>query len=144
MSGWDSSRHGAVAQGGGAPCTGVTAGNRGSPEELGFPFVSSSAVPLPSPCANIGPNEATGGGSASPEALLSSQAPQQLQPCPGTLPTNCCAVGRRMGPGGANSLQGHTCISQTQPCFIRAAQVLKSWLGIKRKQGESYQLTSEH
>lgn len=56
-------------------------GTEASPEELGLPFAPSSAIPptlLPSPCANIGTNKATGGGSASPGALLSSQAPGQL------------------------------------------------------------------
>lgn len=72
---------GAVAQGRGAPRTGVPAGTEASPGELGLPFVPSSAIPpalLTSPCANIGTNKATGGGSASPEALLSLQAPGQL------------------------------------------------------------------
>lgn len=76
QAGDDSSRLGAVAQGRGAPSSGVTAGTEVSPEELGLPFVPP-ALPT-SPCANIGTNKATGGSSAPPEALLSSQAPGQL------------------------------------------------------------------
>lgn len=112
---------------------------------------------LAPPCANIGTNKATGGGSASPEALLSSQAPgsslspPQLQSCPGTPPANCCAGGQ----DGARSCKHPT---RSQCCWLGlsrdhpepplphqcCSQGLKSCLGIKRKQGESYQLTSEH
>lgn len=136
-SSWDSNRLGAVAQGGGVPCTGVTGGNRGLLRNWGSPL--SPALPfhplhwhLPVPIlALTGPQEA-----AQPHQRLcyllkphSSSLLLSSSPAQGQFPLiavqweggwcqevqTTCKVTRAAGWTSPK-------ITQTQPCFISAAQ----------------------